>query len=78
MKIGWQGSISMRRLHDYRNTPGENLNRVKRPDATVRVNSVDRVSMNLHCNAVAVINGYACGSALNKIMPVRSSTQLKP
>ncbi len=68
MKIWWQSSTPIHRLHDYRNTLTEHLNGVKRPDTEVHVNGVDDGSMDLHYNAVVAINSYGPGGVLNKIM----------
>ena len=68
MKIWWQSSTPIHRLHDYRNTLTEHLNSVKRPDTEVHVNGVDDGSMDLHYNAVVAINSYSPGGVLNKII----------
>lgn len=48
MKIWWQSSTPIHRLHDYRNTLGEHLNDVKRPGTIIDINGVDDGSMDLH------------------------------
>jgi Asp/Glu/hydantoin racemase len=68
MKIWWQSSTPIHRLHDYRNTLTEHLTSVKRPDTEVHVNGVDDGSMDLHYNAVVAINSYGPGGVLNKII----------
>jgi len=68
MKIWWQSSTPIHRLHDYRTTLGEHLNGVKRADTEVHINGVDEGSMDLHYNAVVAINSYGPGGVLNKIM----------
>jgi Asp/Glu/hydantoin racemase len=68
MKIWWQSSTPIHRLHDYRTTLGEHLNSVKRAETTVHINGVDDGSMDLHYNAVVAINSYGPGGVLNKIM----------
>jgi len=68
MKIWWQSSTPIHRLHDYRNTLTEHLKSVKRADTQVHVNGVDDGSMDLHYNAVVAINSYSPGGVLNKII----------
>ncbi len=68
MKIWWQSSTPIHRLHDYRNSLTEQLNALKRPDNIVHVNGVDNGSMDLHYNAVVAINSYGPGGVLNKII----------
>lgn len=68
MKIWWQSSTPIHRLHDYRNTLTEHLNAIKRPDTQIHVNGVDDGSMDLHYNAVVAINSYSPGGVLNKII----------
>jgi len=68
MKIWWQSSTAIHRLHDYRNALTEHLNGVKRRDTEVHVNGVDDGSMDLHYNAVVAINSYGPGGVLNKII----------
>ena len=68
MKIWWQSSTAIHRLHDYRNTLTEHLNGLKRPENEVHVNGVDDGSMDLHYNAVVAINSYGPGGVLNKII----------
>jgi allantoin racemase len=68
MKIWWQSSTPIHRLHDYRNTLTANLNSLKRPDTEVHVNGVDNGSMDLHYNAIVAINSFAPGGVLNKMM----------
>ena len=68
MKIWWQSSTPIHRLHDYRNALTAHLNSVKRPDTEIHINGVDDGSMDLHYNAVVVINSYGPGGVLNKIM----------
>ncbi|MBI4193439.1 MAG: hypothetical protein HY526_00010 [Betaproteobacteria bacterium] len=68
MKIWWQSSTAIHRLHDYRNTLTEHLNALKRPETQVHINGVDDGSMDLHYNAVVAINSYCPGGVLNKII----------
>ena len=68
MKIWWQSSTPIHRLHDYRNALTAHLNSVKRPDTEIHINGVDDGSMDLHYNAVVAINSYGPGGVLNKIM----------
>jgi len=68
MKIWWQSSTPIHRLHDYRSTLAEHLNSVKRPDTEVDINGVDDGSMDLHYNAVVAVNSYGPGGVLNKII----------
>ena len=68
MKIWWQSSTAIHRLHDYRNTLSEHLNGLKRPETQVHINGVDDGSMDLHYNAVVAINSYGPGGVLNKIV----------
>jgi Asp/Glu/hydantoin racemase len=68
MKIWWQSSTPIHRLHDYRATLGEHLKSVKRPETEVHINGVDDGSMDLHYNAVVAINSYGPGGVLNKII----------
>jgi Asp/Glu/hydantoin racemase len=68
MKIWWQSSTPIHRLHDYRNTLTEHLNAIKRSDTSVHINGVDDGSMDLHYNAVVAINSYSPGGVLNKII----------
>ena len=68
MKIWWQSSTPIHRLHDYRSTLTEHLTGVKRPDTEISVNGVDDGSMDLHYNAVVAINSYGPGGVLNKII----------
>ena len=68
MKIWWQSSTPIHRLHDYRSTLAEHLGSVKRPDTEVHINGVDDGSMDLHYNAVVAVNSYGPGGVLNKII----------
>jgi len=68
MKIWWQSSTPIHRLHDYRSTLAEHLNGVKRPETKVDINGVDDGSMDLHYNAVVAVNSYGPGGVLNKII----------
>jgi allantoin racemase len=68
MKIWWQSSTPIHRLHDYRKTLSEHLNGVKRPETEIHINGVDDGSMDLHYNAVVAINSYGPGGVLNKII----------
>ena len=68
MKIWWQSSTPIHRLHDDRNALTQQLGEVKRPDTEVHVNGVDEGSMDLHYNAVVAMNSYGPGGVLNKIM----------
>ncbi len=68
MKIWWQSSTPIHRLHDYRNTLAADLDSVKRPDSEIHISGVDDGSMDLHYNAVVAINSYGPGGVLNKII----------
>jgi allantoin racemase len=68
MKIWWQSSTPIHRLHDYRNTLADHLDGVKRNDTDIHINGVDEGSMDLHYNAVVAINSFAPGGVLNKII----------
>ena len=68
MKIWWQSSTAIHRLHDYRNALAAHLDGVKRPDTEVHINGVDDGSMDLHYNAIVAMNSFAPGGVLNKIM----------
>ena len=68
MKIWWQSSTPIHRLHDYRNALTAHLESVKRPETEIHVNGVDDGSMDLHYNAVVAINSYGPGGVLNKII----------
>src|SRR3989338_4107999 len=68
MKLWWQSSTPIHRLHDYRSTLTEHLASVKRPETEVHINGVDDGSMDLHYNAVVAINSYGPGGVLNKII----------
>ncbi len=68
MKIWWQSSTPIHRLHDYRTTLTEHLTSVKRPDTQIDINGVDDGSMDLHYNAVVAVNSYGPGGVLNKII----------
>ena len=68
MKIWWQSSTPIHRLHDYRNALTDHLNAVKRRDTEVSINGVDDGSMDLHYNAVVAMNSYGSGGVLNKII----------
>ena len=68
MKIWWQSSTPIHKLHDYRKALVEHLESVKRKDVDVHVNGVDDGSMDLQYNAVVAINSYGPGGVLNKIM----------
>lgn len=68
MKIWWQSSTPIHRLHDYHAALTGQLNSLKRPETQVHVNGVDDGSMDLHYNAVVAMNSYGPGGVLNKIM----------
>lgn len=68
MKIWWQSSSPIHRLHDYRNALSAHLNQVKRTDTEISINGVDDGSMDLHFNAVVAMNSYGPGGVLNKII----------
>jgi Asp/Glu/hydantoin racemase len=68
MKIWWQSSTPIHRLHDYRNALVAHLDSVKRADTQIRVSGVDEGSMDLHYNAVVAMNSFAPGGVLNKII----------
>jgi Asp/Glu/hydantoin racemase len=73
MKVWWQSSTPIHRLHDYRNTLTANLNSLKRPDTEIHVSGVDDGSMDLHYNAIVAINSFAPGGVLNKVMQAEAS-----
>ena len=68
MKIWWQSSTPIHRLHDYRNALSAHLESVKRPDTEIHISGVDDGSMDLHFNAVVAMNSYGSGGVLNKII----------
>jgi Asp/Glu/hydantoin racemase len=68
MKIWWQSSTPIHRLHDYRNALTASLDSIKRPDTEIHINGVDNGSMDLHYNAIVAINSFAPGGVLNKMM----------
>jgi Asp/Glu/hydantoin racemase len=68
MKIWWQSSTPIHRLHDYRNALTAHLNEIKRWDTQVDVNGVDNGSMDLHYNAVVAMNSYGTGGVLDRMM----------
>ncbi|MCC6534291.1 MAG: hypothetical protein IT531_17205 [Burkholderiales bacterium] len=68
MKIWWQSSSPIHRLHDYRNALGAQLEAVKRADTEIRISGVDNGSMDLHFNAVVALNNFGPGGVLNKIL----------
>jgi len=68
MKIWWQSSTPIHRLHDYRGALTMHLDSVRRHDTEVHINGVDDGSMDLHYNAVVAINSFAPGGVLNKII----------
>lgn len=68
MKIWWQSSTPIHRLHDYRTALTAHLDSVKRPETEIHINGVDDGSMDLHYNAVVAINSYGPGGVLNKII----------
>jgi len=72
MKIWWQSSTPIHRLHDYRKTLTSNLNELKRPDVVVDVNGVDDGSMDLHYNSVVAINSFGPGGVLNKMLQAQA------
>ena len=68
MKIWWQSSTPIHRLHDYRNTLTAHLNSIKRPDTEIHINGVDDGSMDLHYNAIVAMNSFAPDGVLNKMI----------
>ena len=68
MKIWWQSSTPIHRLHDYRSTLTGHLESVRRAETVVHVNGVDDGSMDLHYNAVVAVNSYGPGGVLNKVI----------
>ena len=68
MKIWWQSSTPIHRLHDYRNTLTAHLDSIKRPDTEIHINGVDDGSMDLHYNAIVAMNSFAAGGVLNKMI----------
>lgn len=68
MKIWWQSSTPIHRLHDYRNTLTAHLDSIKRPDTEIYINGVDNGSMDLHYNAIVAMNSFAPGGVLNKMI----------
>ena len=68
MKIWWQSSTPIHKLHDYRKTLTAHLDSVKRPDTEIHINGVDDGSMDLHYNAIVAMNSFAPGGVLNKMI----------
>lgn len=68
MKIWWQSSSPIHRLHDYRNALAAHLEAVKHPDTVIRISGVDDGSMDLHFNAVVAMNSFGPGGVLDKIL----------
>jgi Asp/Glu/hydantoin racemase len=68
MKIWWQSSTAIHRLHDYRITLAAHLDSIKRPDTEIHINGVDDGSMDLHYNAIVAMNSFAPGGVLNKMI----------
>ncbi len=68
MKIWWQSSTPIHKLHDYRNSLAADLDSIKRPDTEIHISGVDDGSMDLHYNAVVAINSYGPGGVLDKII----------
>lgn len=68
MKIWWQSSSPIHRLHDYRTTLEAHLQSVKRAESEITVSGVDDGSMDLHYNAVVAMNSFGPGGVLNKIL----------
>jgi allantoin racemase len=68
MKIWWQSSTPIHRLHDYRNALSAHLNVIKRPNTEVHINGVDEGSIDLHYNAIVAMNSFAPGGVLNKMI----------
>lgn len=68
MKIWWQSSTPIHRLHVYREALTAHLHAVKRPETAIDVNGVDNGSMDLHFNAVVAMNSYGAGGVLDKII----------
>src|ERR1035437_1349490 len=68
MKIWWQSSTPIHRLHDYRTTLTAHLDSVKRPDTEIHIIGVDDGSMDLHYNAIVAMNSFAPGGVLNKMI----------
>lgn len=68
MKIWWQSSSPIHRLHAYRNALTQHLEALKRPDTAINISGVDEGSMDLHYNAVVALNSFGPGGVLNKIM----------
>src|SRR4030095_16413840 len=68
MKIWWQSSTPIHRLHDYHAALTGQLNSLKRPETEVHVHGVDDGSMDLHYSAGGAMNSYGPGGVLNKIM----------
>src|SRR5215471_11116139 len=68
MKIWWQSSTPIHRLHDYRNALKTSLDAIKRPDTEIHINGVDNGSMDLHYSTIVAMNSFAPGGVLNKMM----------
>jgi Asp/Glu/hydantoin racemase len=68
MRIWWQSSTPIHRLHDYRNTLTAHLDLIKRSDSEIHINGVDNGSMDLQYNAIVAINSFAPGGVLNKMI----------
>lgn len=68
MKIWWQSSTPIHRLHDYRTALSAHLESVKRAETQIHISGVDDGSMDLHYNAVVAVNSYGPGGVLNKII----------
>ncbi len=68
MKIWWQSSTAIHRLHDYRTTLAAHLDGIKRPDTEIHINGVDDGSMDLHYNSIVAMNSFAPGGVLNKMI----------
>jgi Asp/Glu/hydantoin racemase len=68
MRIWWQSSSPIHRLHEYRTALEAHLASVKRAETEIAVNGVDDGSMDLHYNAVVAMNSYGPGGVLNKII----------
>nr|ACF98056.1 putative hydantoin racemase [uncultured bacterium 888] len=68
MRIWWQSSSPIHRLHEYRNALSAHLDAVRRPETSIHISGVDEGSMDLHYNAVVAMNSFGPGGVLDKIL----------
>jgi len=72
MKLWWQSSSPIHRLHDYRIALAAHLEAVKRPDTTIHISGVDNGSMDLHYSAVVALNNFGPGGVLHKVIQAQA------